>query len=212
MTGSTENIRNPATVMLWSDEGYGMMICGNIRPAGTGEAENGMDARILTAQIVGFIGIAVAFISFQCKDNRRLFFYQLLSSIIWVIHFLILKAYAGVLLNAAGAVRGFFLYNSDKKWGSSKVTMTAITILMIACGIITWTGPISLFPAIGMAAGTIAMWSGNGRLLRWVQLLCVSPFWIVYNIPNQSYTGIICESMNMISVIIALIRFRKQKN
>ncbi len=170
-----------------------------------------MDTRTLIAQVVGFIGIIVAFISFQCKDNKRLFFYQLLSSVIWVIHFLILQAYSGVLLNAAGAIRGFFLYNTDKKWGSSKVTMIAVTLLMIACGIVTWTGPICLFPAIGMALGTLAMWSRNGRLLRWVQLLCVSPFWIIYNIPNKSIAGIVCETMNMISVIIALYRFRKQK-
>lgn len=170
-----------------------------------------MDTRTMIAQVVGFIGIIVAFISFQCKDNKRLFFYQLLSYVIWVVHFLILQAYAGVLLNVAGAIRSFFLYNTDKKWGSSRISMIAVTLLMIICAVITWTGPICLFPAIGMALGTLAMWSRNGRILRWVQLLCTSPFWIVYNIPSQSYAGILCESMNMISVIIALIRFRKQE-
>ena len=68
-----------------------------------------------------------------------------------------------------------------------------------------------IFSAVAQYGGTFSMWSQNGKWIRWCQLLVVSPLWIVYNsiIPIPSIGGIMTEMFCIISVLIALFRYRK---
>ena len=64
---------------------------------------------------------------------------------------------------------------------------------------------------IAQAAGTLSMWTRNGKTIRVAQLAVVSPFWLLYDalIPTPSIGGILCEVFNMISVVVSFIRFKK---
>ena len=170
-----------------------------------------MDLQAILAQGVGLVATCIAFLSFQCKDTRKLFLYQMLSAAVWALHFGLLGASTGLLLNVAGMIRCIFLYNADKRWARSNVSMVLVTLLMAVCGIITWSGWICVLPIIAMVVGTPVMWQQKGKLLRWVQLFIISPFWLIYNISNASIAGILTESLNMISVVVSLVRFRNQK-
>ena len=48
-------------------------------------------------------------------------------------------------------------------------------------------------------------------MIRWAQLLVVSPFWLAYDalIPTPNIGGILTEIINIGSVCIALFRYRK---
>ena len=68
-----------------------------------------------------------------------------------------------------------------------------------------------VFVFVAQAAGTLAMWTKNGRIIRFAQLFVISPFWLLYDalIPTPSFGGVLCEVFNMTSVIVSFIRFRK---
>jgi len=57
---------------------------------------------------------------------------------------------------------------------------------------------------------SILMWMGNGKHIRYFQVSLMSPAWIVHNIFNFSLGGILCESFNMVSSVVALVRYRKE--
>jgi hypothetical protein len=159
------------------------------------------------AQILGMVGAILLWSAFQCKNTKKLFFLQLLSSAFFSLHFFMLGAYTGLLLNSAEVLRSFFLYKGQEKWASHKITMIAVMVMMAACGAVSWDGWLSLLPTAAMVVGTYFLWSRNGKILRFAQLFFISPCWLVYNIAMFSIAGILTEVVNMISVIVSLIRF-----
>ena len=163
---------------------------------------------MLVAQAVGMVATVISILSFQCKDNRKLFLMQIASSSIFALHYLLLGAHTGLLLNLASVVRLVFLYNGQKRWARHAMSMVGVTLLMAFCGAVTWSGWLSLLPTAAMVVGTPFYWSQTGKTLRWAQLCFISPCWLTYNIALLSFPGIITEILAMLSVIISLIRFR----
>ena len=52
---------------------------------------------LLLAQGMGFAGLVLNLLAYQCRNSRRLILTQLGSNITYVIHFLMLGAYTGCL-------------------------------------------------------------------------------------------------------------------
>jgi hypothetical protein len=163
--------------------------------------------RELAAQIVGIIAAVVLWASFQCKNTKRLFLMQLISSTIFSLHFLLLGAYTGMILNLAEVLRSYLLYQGNKKWASHRITMIAVMLMFAVSGAITWDGWLSLLPTAAMVLGTLFMWSRNGKTLRFAMLFFISPCWLVYNIAMGSIAGVLTEVVNIASIIISFLRF-----
>ena len=54
-----------------------------------------MSIQLLLIQAVGLVGIATFFLSFQCRNNRRLFLVQFLAYVFLSAHMLLLGAVTG---------------------------------------------------------------------------------------------------------------------
>lgn len=159
------------------------------------------------AQIFGFVGAAVLWASFQCKDTKRLFLLQFIASMIFSLHFFLLGAYTGMILNIIAVLRSLLLYHGNKKWASHPIAMVTVMLMFALSGVFTWDGWISLLPTVSMVFGTMFMWSRNGKSLRLALLLLISPCWLIYNFAMGSISGVLTEMVNIISVIISLFRF-----
>jgi hypothetical protein len=57
---------------------------------------------------------------------------------------------------------------------------------------------------------TGAFWLTDERIIRRVSLLG-SPFWFVYNFYSRAYGSALGDVLTMVSIIIAMIKFRKHK-
>ncbi len=165
-------------------------------------------------QTIGFFGLLSAVISYQCKTNRNYFVWQGLCGIFFSLQFVLMGAWAGLLFNAFNIVRAFLLRLSKisrSLWMifSMEAYVAAATLLSIFLLKETWW--LVVFVFVAQAAGTLAMWTKNGRIIRFAQLFVISPFWLLYDalIPTPSFGGVLCEVFNMTSVIVSFIRFRK---
>ncbi len=168
----------------------------------------------IVAQGFGILGLFIIVYSFQCRKNSGFFLMQALGSFMFFINFLLIGAYAGALFNLTNLVRGLlFRKDSKKRW---KLILTvalytacfAFSIFLVrdnAFGIF-----ISALPYVTLVIMSVLMWLGNGRHIRIFQFWLMSPSWIVHNIYNFSLGGIICECFNMISSVIALMRYKKE--
>ncbi|MBO7407425.1 MAG: YgjV family protein, partial [Clostridia bacterium] len=56
-----------------------------------------------------------------------------------------------------------------------------------------------------------ALWTRYADLIRFGQLIAVSPCWLAYNVFMFSIAGILLESFNIISIIVYYIRRRINK-
>ncbi len=161
----------------------------------------------ILAQGVGILAMLAAIFSFQCRRNRWLFFMQMLASILFSVHFGMLGALTGLLQNSIGFFRCFLCYKSDRAWARHPLFLWSLLLAFAVCGVLGYSGPISLLPPIAMIVSTVAMWSRNGHTIRLTQLCAASPLWLIYNISVFSISGIVVECFNLVSVVIALCRF-----
>lgn len=173
-----------------------------------------MTVKEIIAQSFGIIGLIIIVWSFQCKNNKNFFLMQGIGSLAFVINFILIRAYAGALFNLTNLVRGLLFSKEDKKvW-----KLVVVNVLYTACfafsSYLAWGDWFMIFiaalPYVTLFIMSILMWLGNGKHIRYFQVSLMSPAWIVHNIFNFSLGGILCESFNMVSSIVALIRYRKQ--
>ncbi len=164
-------------------------------------------------QLIGYAGMAAAVLSFQCRKNRHFFICQTLCGLFFALQFALLGGWSGFLSNIFAILRGV-AFARGEKWHKQWVLigLEAAFALCFALSITLFHEPwhIAGLLFIAQGGGTLAMWTGDGRKIRLFQFLASSPIWLYHNIFYAfSLGGILCESFNMISVVISFIRFRR---
>lgn len=157
------------------------------------------------AQIIGIIALVFAMISYQMKTQKKIVLIQIVSCSFFAIHFLMLEAYTGALMNLIAAIRSVVFANKDKKWGRSNWWIVFFSVVCVVAVGFTWEGPLSLMPMAGMVLTSIAWGIEKASLVRLISLPS-SPLWIVYNLICRSTAGVLTEVFVMISIVTAMIR------
>lgn len=164
----------------------------------------------LIGQLVGFVAIGVAFLSFQVKNKSGILAIQAIANFIWAIHFYMIGAMAGAILNLVATGRNLIFALRDKyKWLNGVWLPTLIALIISVLSITTretWFDVI-LLPSTILSTYTYCL--GNERLIR-NSTVFVSLTWLVFNIVSFSISGVVAEVFNLTSLTIAIIRFRKQ--
>lgn len=164
----------------------------------------------LIAQIIGLGGTALTIIAYQQNKRKNILGCMVLSATLFAIHYIILGAYTGAIMNILAATRSVVFMNNTKKWAKSKVWVVVFMIIYTVACIATWDKWYSVLPLIAMLLTTISNWFKSEKKIRFLTFPS-SPCWLVYNILNNSVAGIITEIFVMSSLIIAIIRFDIKK-
>jgi len=80
----------------------------------------------------------------------------------------------------------------------------------VGAGVYTWNGPLTLLPMSAMILTTVAFGISNPKITRLLSFPS-SPLWLIYNLVNQSWGGVLTECFNMGSIIIGMLRFDRKK-
>ena len=158
-------------------------------------------------QAVGFVAVAFYIISYQMRSNRKLFLFQLMGCLIFLIQFILLGAYTGALGLAVNILRNLLLLKvNDWPWVRSKKTLAAILVLLVGITVFTWDGWISLLPFISVSVTCIGYWTNSAKEIRLSQLIG-SPCTLLYDGLVRSWGGLLAEAMTLASIIISIRRF-----
>lgn len=157
-------------------------------------------------QIIGFIGTALFFLSFQCKNNKALFRVQFAAYLLYTTHLLLLGAATGGISYLINMVRSVCL-GSTWKFGRSKAMCAILCVLQLATLGLTWAGWISVLPVVANIATTIGGYTHNGKKIRIAGIFVNSPLWLLYSILVGSWAGILDEVISEISMILSVVRF-----
>ena len=158
------------------------------------------------AQGLGVIALIIAILSFQQNSQKRIVTFQMVSSVFFCIHFIMLDALLGGILNGIGIFRAFIFRNRDKAWASNKLWFFLFCLLFIIAGLFFWEGYISLLPILSMILTTIAFRIKNPRTVRFVSAPA-SPLWFIYNLAFHSYPGMLTETFVFSSIAVAIFRY-----
>ena len=186
-------------------------------------------------QLIGFIAIFVNIISVQFNTYKKIILLKTLGSILFATQYLLLGAYAGMVMDLIGTIRNIIFTKVVQKGKSTKPYIILFSILTFVLGVVTiiltwdksiqavsrWSTNvtiatilvviISVLSIIAKLLSTIAYGINNPHTIRMLNLPS-SSCWIVYNLVVFSLAGIFNEILVISSIIIAEIRFKKDKN
>jgi len=157
-------------------------------------------------QGVGILGTVLFFLSYQCKNNKRLFQVQLVSYLCYTTHLLMLGAVTGGISYVLNTVRSFCL-GSRHAVLKGKTMCGIICILQLVTLLFTWDGWWSILPVAANIAATIGGYTYNGQKIRAVGMFINSPLWILYDIIVGSWAGILDEIVSEASMILSVFRY-----
>lgn len=166
----------------------------------------------IIAQLFGVFGLIFTAISFQEKNNKKFFIKQGFAGFMFFMNFLIIGAVSGALFNLVNLVRGALFAKNKNEILPFVITEVLYTVCFVFSLSFIADKPFQIFLSsltfLALAFMTIFMWKGNGKHIRYFQLLFVSPAWLIHNVFNFSLGGILCEIFAMASVVISLFRYR----
>ena len=168
----------------------------------------------LIGQIVGIIAMVLNIIAVQFKKPRQLFVCRLVGCCLWALNFLLLGSPTGAIMNMLDVVRSIFLLN---KRTSTKTFLWITLAMFVVAGLVTMDYTFSfmmiidILIIIAQLVDTAGMWTNNFKVIRYCQLFAISPVWLVHNIVVFSIGGIMNEGLAIISSIVGIIRYRKER-
>lgn len=163
-------------------------------------------------QAVGLAAAAAGIAAFQIKRVKYLYCVQALSSGLFVVQFYLLGAYSGAAMVIVDTVRSLALAG-----GKPFVKTKAFLGIFIALGLIAFFSSaedlsfsVSYLTLLANIVCGIAFWSGKPKLIRYAQLLVISPCWLIYSVCTGSIGGALTQVLTMVSAAVFLFRMRKE--
>ena len=167
----------------------------------------------IIAQALGIVGLIIIVLSYQLKKNSHFFFAQGTGSLFFFANFLLIGAYGGAFFNLTNLLRGMlFLKNPNKIWKTVLINLAYTGCLVFS--ILLDPAPLSVLfavlPYTGLIAMTVFMMREKPVPIRVFQIAWMSPSWIAHNVFNLSIGGLVCETLNMVSSAVFLLRKKRE--
>ena len=170
----------------------------------------------IAAQIIGIFAMLFNILSYQQKNKTQIVALQLFGSTLFSIHFFMLGAYMGGLLNVIGIFRAIVFLKEDCFHAKHWAWLFGFVAIYLLSYLLTFTvfekaftlsnGIIELLPVIGMTATTFAFRAKSAKSTRLLGFVS-SPAWLIYNVISVSIGAICCELFSLLSILIGLLRF-----
>ena len=169
-----------------------------------------MEWTMVVGQIMGFVAVVLGFVSFQMRTQKQLLVVQTATTIAFCIHYYLIGATSGLMLNLLGIVRNLAYYHKDKPLFSGKKCPIFFAVVMGIVGMLSWQGYYSIFVVMGLVINTVCLSFTNPQNIR-KSILVSSPLVLAYDAFVLSIGGVIYESVVIISSIIGIVRYRQEK-
>lgn len=191
-------------------------------------------------QAIGFVAIALNLLAVQFNKYHKIILFKTLGSALFVLQYFMFAyfkndstAYIGMFMDGVGIFRNVIFSNNIKNQKSNKNAVIVFSILTFIFGLgsiifawnetlnkITFTDNqilvtiiivfINILAVLAKLISTISYSIKNPHTIRMLNIP-TSICWIIYNAMVFSIAGVVSDSMTLISVIIAEIRFKENK-
>ena len=161
----------------------------------------------LIGHALGFVSVGLFFYSYQRTQKRKIMIIQTVATALSCVQYLLIGAFSGFALNIVCIIRNFTFYYRDRNKKTDLTSPIFFAVCMAVVSFFSWEGIHSLLITLGLVFNTVCMGVFNAKTFR-KTILISSSLILIYNIFASSYSGILSESISLISVIIGIIRYR----
>ena len=167
----------------------------------------------MLGQIASIMGMVLTILSFQMKSRGQILIFQTFGSACFLLSFLWQREMTAVVLNCIFLARNLiFYFGRNKKWAGHWIWLPILLCAVTVAGIFSFEKWLDILPVIGSLFGTVAMYMKNENMMRLLKL-GDSPCWLIFNCtvdnPADNIGAILCEVFNIASIIVGLIRYKK---
>ena len=165
----------------------------------------------IAAQIFGIGAMLSLFLIYQQKSRKKILFAKLSADVFWVVHYLCLGGYAGMIPNLVGIFRELvFIGRKKHKWASIVLWPILFILINWGLGFRTFHSAWNLLPIAASTFVTVSLWIDNPRLTKIISIPVSSAF-LIYNIYLGSPIGVCNEALAIVSIIISFIKEHKKQ-
>ena len=158
-------------------------------------------------QGIGYLALLFVLLSFQKSKRVNILLLMLTGLVIFVIHYSLLHAWTGALMNLVEAGVVFVSYKEETDlWAKQKFWPYVFICLYVLAGIVTAKSIVDFLPIVAQIFGALAVWQKSPKAIRFLMLL-PRPLWFTYNFIVGSYAGMTGEILILTSVLIGIFRF-----
>ncbi len=158
-------------------------------------------------QGIGYLALLFVILSFQKSKRVNILLVMLVGLLFFVLHYSLLHAWTGALMNLVEAGVVFVSYKKEtREWAQKKFWPYVFILLYILAGILTAKSRVDFLPIVAQIFGALAVWQTNPRTIRFLMLI-PRPMWFTYNFVVGSYAGMTTEILILASVLIGILRF-----
>lgn len=170
---------------------------------------------LIASQIIGLAAVGLYLLSYQLKKRSHIVWTTCISNALYVLQYILLGAYSGAVMDFMSTVSSFFAakkndppFRKHANWLAFS-NMIAITAVGLISAFVQreW---LELLPIAGALFQTGGLWCNNEQTIRKFGL-CSAPFWLIYNFISQAYGASLGSVIAIVSIIIAMIRYRKKE-
>ena len=161
------------------------------------------------AQLFGLGAMVALFLVYQQKKRAGILYAKLTADVCWVVHYLLLGGYAGMIPNAVGILRELvFIQRKKRRWASAVLWPVLFILLTWGLGFRTFHSWFNLLPIAASSLVTVALWIDRPKLTKLI-LLPVCTAFLIYDLLIGSYVGAVNEAVSIVSIIIFFAGRRK---
>ena len=162
-----------------------------------------MDLYFYFIQLIGFVAWLILAISYYRKDTNHILVFQIISTILFCLHYFLLEAYSGLLICVYEVIRDYSYYKTDK---DNHIFLGSVLVYGVSA-YVTFTAILDLFPYI--ASLIDGFFLTKKRIIVVLGAIVTYTLWLIYDIYVKSYSGAITDGIIILSNLYIII-FRKE--
>lgn len=171
---------------------------------------------LIVSQIIGFAAVGLYLLSYQLKRRKQIVWVTCISNLLYVLQYVLLGAFSGAIMDTMSTISSFLAAKkNDKPFVRFSKWLAPVNLIIIAvAGLISafvQRDSLELLPIAGALFQTGGLWCDDEQAIRKLGL-CSAPFWLVYNFLSQAYGPAIGSVIAIVSIIVALYRYRKKNS
>ena len=163
-----------------------------------------MNIYFIFIQIIGFVAWILLGLSYYRKDTDHILVFQVISTILFCLHYFLLGAYSGLLICVYEVIRDYSYYKTDK----DNYIFLGSALVYGVSAYLTFSSLLDLFPYF--ASLIDGFFLTKKRVIVVFGAIITYTLWLIYDLYALSYSGAITDGIIIVSNIYILL-FRKEK-
>lgn len=150
-------------------------------------------------QLIGIIAWFLIVFSYYRKNTDKILYFQIISTILWCIHYFLLGAYSGFFICVFEVIRDSLYYKTDK---DDYIFLGSIPIYILY-GIISYSGIVELLPIFSSTIDGFTLTKKKKIVV--IGAVISYTIWVIYDIAVKSYSGAFTDGIVVLSNISILL-------